>query len=219
LIEYCEQLHAVGRVEVLNTLSNAGFAVTAAWLLFGPHGHRLRSDPSLLSLTVAIGVICAGSVIWHATQAGVAQLTDIVGIVAFVALYLGVAARRIVRVGFGSALLWVTVMFGAMAATVYYAGAVMNGSLPYVPALLAMVLLGFAAGRRDPPAARRLYLTALLFLVSLILRTIDIAYCDIMRIGTHWIWHLLNAWVLLRLMTTLVEGDRRLTPRTRDAAA
>jgi antibiotic biosynthesis monooxygenase (ABM) superfamily enzyme len=57
--------------------------------------------------------------------------------------------------------------------------------------------------RRRHPAAPALLVTAGVFAVSLTFRTLDQPLCVAWPLGTHWLWHLLNAVVLARLMRTL----------------
>ena len=46
-------------------------------------------------------------------------------------------------------------------------------------------------------------LAAMLFTVSIGLRSVDLAWCDGWVWGTHWAWHLLNAGVLTLAMLGL----------------
>ncbi|MFC6747859.1 hypothetical protein ACFQFG_27390 [Methylobacterium persicinum] len=91
-----------------------------------------------------------------------------------------------------------------------------NGSLDYLPAFVA--LLGVAAvlaGRRTGPdrkTARHLALVALLFLMSLAFRTLDRAACAVIPIGTHWLWHVLNAVVLGALVLIALRRETAPVP-------
>jgi hypothetical protein len=57
----------------------------------------------------------------------------------------------------------------------------------------------FLAAQRHKAATYVLSAGAV-FLVSLTLRTLDQPYCGIIPIGTHWLWHLLNAATLFILL-------------------
>lgn len=66
----------------------------------------------------------------------------------------------------------------------------LNGSLPYLPGLAALVALGWDDYRRRRPQPLGLLSAGLVFLVAVILRSADLALCDIMTSGTHFAWHL-----------------------------
>ncbi len=49
--------------------------------------------------------------------------------------------------------------------------------------------------------------TAGIFLVSLAFRTVDVASCGSLPLGTHFLWHVLNAVVLYRLLVAAAEFE------------
>jgi hypothetical protein len=52
---------------------------------------------------------------------------------------------------------------------------------------------------------RWLLTTSAVFATSLALRSIDFAVCETIPIGTHFLWHLLNAWVFCRLVCGAID--------------
>jgi hypothetical protein len=78
----------------------------------------------------------------------------------------------------------------------------LNGSIGYLPALVAMVAMARVTHGR---ARRGLELAVMIFTVSLALRTIDLAACETFPAGTHFLWHLLNAAVLYVLLRTAIR--------------
>lgn len=82
----------------------------------------------------------------------------------------------------------------------------LNGSGFYLPALATLAALTAYALRIAPAAGRMMLAAALVFLVSLAARTLDRSLCDVWPWGTHFVWHLLNAWVLYRLARALKYG-------------
>jgi hypothetical protein len=54
-----------------------------------------------------------------------------------------------------------------------------------------------------------LWIAAGLFTASFFLRSIDIAVCRFFPLGTHFIWHCLNAAVLYVLLRAAIEWPRR----------
>lgn len=93
------------------------------------------------------------------------------------------------------------------------AGSLFHGSGMYLPPLAVLLALTVHALRIAPPAGRLMAEACGVFLVSLTARTADLALCSHWPWGTHFLWHLLNAWVLYRLSRALgvagVETCRR----------
>jgi len=191
---YCERLAPGLFGEPLNTLSNAVFLL-AAWLL-ARDARRLgawRPDTALLiALVAAVGI---GSSAFHMLATSEAQWLDVIPILLFQLTFLWIYARR--------ALHWRAIASGALLAAFFalsfYAReftALLNGSLGYAPALVAIFALGLherSVRRAEPPL---LLIAAAVFAVSLGLRTIDIAACEHLPHGTHLFWHLLNGLVV-----------------------
>jgi hypothetical protein len=81
----------------------------------------------------------------------------------------------------------------------------LNGSLVYLPALLAMAIVGGLLADRKHPAAPFILWAALIFAISVTFRSLDLALCDAYqiqgrKIGTHFAWHLLNGLALFLLL-------------------
>ena len=94
-----------------------------------------------------------------------------------------------------------------------------NGSFGYAPALLSMVLVGILALAREQVAAKWVLAGAGVFTVSLIFRSIDVdvgclvhpagAAAPQFIIGTHPLWHILNAVTLYLLLRAAIETPPR----------
>src|SRR5690606_14319237 len=103
----------------------------------------------------------------------------------------------------------------------------LNGSLGYFPALFAMWLTGAVLLVRRHPAGYLVLLAGTVFVVSLTFRSVDFAMCnDVVlfgrRVGTHFLWHLLNSLTLFILLYASIrygtwrESVRPPRPRPRD---
>jgi hypothetical protein len=53
---------------------------------------------------------------------------------------------------------------------------------------------------------------SILFIVSLSARTVDNLVCPVWPLGTHFLWHLLNAELLRRLILALIPDRIRTGP-------
>lgn len=215
---YCERLDASFWSEPLNAASNAAFvaaAVAAALLL----RRQPRHDPAAALLVAIVAAIGLGSFLFHTVATRWAALADVVPIAVFIHVYLFVAARRFLGLGAWAALAVVVVFvaisrLGELGLRTALAGsnAALVGSIGYVPAAAALFVMGgLALSRGDvrsrpdlARAGRALLGLGLLFSVSLSVRSADLALCEALPSGTHWLWHLLNATVLYGLMRTAV---------------
>jgi hypothetical protein len=82
----------------------------------------------------------------------------------------------------------------------------LNGSGNYLPVLAALIAVGWLIRNNRQ---RRLALAAAgVFAVSLIFRTIDHAVCTAFPLGTHFLWHVLNALVLYLLLRATMMGGK-----------
>jgi hypothetical protein len=213
---YCERLGPGLWAEPLNAVSNAAFfiAAIAAFLLWRRAGGRDTPVLLLILVVVAIGI---GSTIFHTVATRGAILFDIVPIAIFIAGYLVLAWRRFLKFGLAASIaalvVFEIVSFTAPAIT---PPAFLNRSVPYLPALLMLIVVaGMVQGkarRKDSSEAATsewLWIAAGLFAASFFLRSIDIAICRLFPFGTHFIWHCLNAAVLYVLLRAAIEWPRR----------
>jgi hypothetical protein len=65
------------------------------------------------------------------------------------------------------------------------------------------------------PWNRRLLTAGGLFTMSLVFRTVDNAVCAALSAGTHFLWHILNAWLLYLLVSLLIQQKSQYTKSAR----
>ncbi|WP_432720518.1 ceramidase domain-containing protein [Jeongeupia wiesaeckerbachi] len=207
LDQYCERVGSGLLAEPANLLSNAAF-VLAAWLVWRAwrrSGLGLRRGGDLLLLLALIAIIGIGSGIWHAFATSWALWLDVLPILLFINVYLLAALRRgldwhwrAVAAG------WIVFQLVNQGVAVSLPPTTLNGSVFYLPTGLCLVLLAWAHRRHAPALAQALWQGVAIFGVSLTLRSIDNALCTSWPLGTHFAWHLLNAWLLGRLTLALI---------------
>lgn len=205
---YCERTDPAFWAEPVNALSNGAFLIAASVAFVQWRRADARDWPLalLIALTAVIGV---GSFVFHTLATRGAALFDIVPIALFIYGYLFFALRRFL----GLSLVASLALLGAFAALSYVETAIvprgaLNGSHAYLPALGATLLVGWLARRRA--AGRYMTAAAVTLAVSLTFRSIDNAVCAAFPIGTHFLWHSLNAVVLyLLLVAAMAEPARR----------
>jgi len=199
---YCERSDASLWAEPANALTNAAFVVAAAAAFVAWRRAGGRDWPAL-ALIVVVAAVGLGSFTFHTVATQGARLADVIPIAIFIYGYLLLALRRFLHLSVGVALaIVVGYAAGAQALAWLAPPRALNGSIGYVPSLVAMIAIARVTRGQTRGG---LALAVMIFTVSLALRTIDLAACEIFPIGTHFLWHLLNAVVLYVLMRTAIS--------------
>lgn len=203
LDNYCERVGPEFWSEPLNAITNAAFLVAAlaAYLMWR---RKTPDDWAGLSLVVILAAIGIGSFLFHTFATGWAVLADVIPIAIFIHVYLYFALHRFLNLPWWAALGIVIAFF---AATLFVGQAVaplVGSSAGYVPALLAIFVVGSLFFQRNQRLGLQVLLTGLVFLASLTFRTIDEPLCSHLAFGTHFLWHILNGLVLFLLIRVLI---------------
>ncbi|PSM19254.1 ceramidase domain-containing protein [Nitratireductor sp. StC3] len=210
---YCERTGPHLWAEPLNALTNLAFVAAGIWGLREARRHDAGRFATVLCWwVIAIGI---GSGLFHSFANRLTIWADIVPIATFVLAYTLYNLRRFLRLPLAWSLL-ALVAFYAVAGLVTWLvpdrlNAATNGTLGYLPALLALVFFGALLVARGHPAGRYNLAAAALFVVSATFRAIDPDICSALPIGTHFLWHTLNGLMLgvLLAATTRFAGNRR----------
>jgi hypothetical protein len=205
---YCERTDASFWAEPANALTNAAFLIAAAaafaqWRGRGADGRANGRDFPALALIVVVIAVGLGSFAFHTVATRGAMLADVIPIAVFIYGYLLLALRRFLHLPAGLAItIVVAYAVGSQALSWLAPARALNGSVGYLPALIALIVVA----RTARGAARRsLELAVMLFTLSLALRTIDLEACETFPLGTHFVWHLLNAAVLYVLLRAVIR--------------
>jgi hypothetical protein len=198
---YCERLGPGLWAEPVNAATNLAFLVAAAlaWVRMG------RPAPPLVpALALILGSIGIGSGLFHTFANGLTALLDVVSIAAFVLVYLYAVNRHALGWGRVAALAGVAAFFpyAALAGAGFARVPGFAVSAGYWPIVLLIALYGAALQRRRPAFARGLLTGAALLGLSLVARSADMAACAALPLGTHFLWHILNAAMLFWMIET-----------------
>lgn len=205
---YCERLGPGLWAEPLNAVTNLAFIVAA--LLLAASIRRaepaVRRDPAILALTALVFFIGLGSGLFHTFATTWAVLADVIPIALFILLYMYLALRRMVALPLWGC--WLGVAVVLLLTVVMPLGFGFSVST-YGVALAAMLGVGgFLHFGRRHPAGPRILVAAGLFALSLAFRTADLPLCAALPLGTHFLWHILNAAVLYSLVRTMMRHGR-----------
>ncbi len=207
VFHYCERLSSAFWAEPVNALSNIAFVIAAGLLLWRLIRARVPLR-NLLDIVVLIGLLCCiavGSFLWHTLATPSTEWMDVVPILIYISLYLLSFLGRIARLKplliLVMFLLYHVVNIGLQ---LRFPPQTLNGSMFYLPTLVTLLLMGIYSKHIQHPAANRLLLAGGMFAISLVFRTLDFALCPVWPLGTHFIWHILNAYILYILTLALL---------------
>ncbi len=192
---YCERLGPGLWAEPVNALTNLAFLIAAGILAWRLRGTDL---PMAWALTVLLALIGIGSGLFHTFAQPWAGMADVLPIAAFALLYTYVASRTFLDLGrVFSGIITLCVIPGAAVTTTLAAPLPVYGpSGPYLILPILMAAYAILLRNSSPRTARNLAIGAGLLLLSLTFRGLDAPLCDQFAIGTHFMWHLLNAIML-----------------------
>ncbi|TCP62946.1 hypothetical protein EV663_101208 [Rhodovulum bhavnagarense] len=190
---YCERSDPSFWAEPVNALTNAAFLVAAA--VMWP---RVAGMPMARALCVVLGLIGIGSFLFHSLANAVAGLADVLPILGFILLYLYVAHRRFWGLGRWSALTLSAAFlpYAAVLAPLFGMLPGLGSSAGYAPVALLIGIHALLLRGRAPATAAGLGLGAGVLSVSIVFRSLDEPLCAAIPLGTHFLWHVLNAIML-----------------------
>ena len=201
---YCERTSPALDAEPVNALTNVAFLISAgcAWRLQSVHRH-LAAATLIRTMITVIAIIGLGSFLFHTVATRWAEWGDVVPILIFMLLYLWFVLGSF----FGwppwlklAALTVFTAVTLSLEAAV--PSAFLRGGALYLPALAALIAIGAALYRMQPPAGKAMFAAAAVFVLSFAFRTLDNPICGTFPLGTHFMWHILNAVLLYLLVRT-----------------
>jgi len=201
---YCERIGPEFWSEPLNAVTNAAFLVAAlcAFVLWR------RKTPDDLPALLLIAIVFAtgvGSFLFHTFATRWAALADVIPIALFIQVFLFFALKRFLGLQWWLALGTVIAFFAATPFIGRAVAPLVGSSGGYIPALLAIFVVGAFFVRKDRRLGAEVLLTGVVFLLSLTFRTLDEPLCARIAVGTHFLWHILNSVVLFLLLRVLIR--------------
>lgn len=192
---YCERTQIGLWDEPLNALSNAAFfiAAVAALVLARRHNALNPQTATLIALLVTIGI---GSSLFHTFANTWSKLTDVLPILLFQITFIIIYARSVIQLSKAKTAALVVLFFSSSILSGMFPYDWLNGSIGYAPALMFLIGFGVYHWRVNKKEPAIYLITAAVFGASLTFRSLDMAVCDALPIGVHYMWHILNGAVL-----------------------
>jgi hypothetical protein len=196
--QYCERFDPSFWAEPVNALTNAAF-IAAAVMALMDWRRGGSSDRAVFALIIVVFAIGLGSFAFHTLATRGAKLLDVIPIGMFIYGYFLLALRRMLGMPWIYAIvLLIAFMALSIGLAIAIPREVLNGSTGYFPALGALLVIGWLL--RDSAQGRAMLIGAAILTVSLALRIVDLDICDAFPLGTHFLWHVLNAVLLYLLL-------------------
>ncbi len=197
---YCEQSDFYFTQQPFNTFSSVAFFIIA-YLLYQQLKPTDTKHKLLVALPVAIGI---GSMLWHSTMQMWALATDVIPIFTFMMIFQYVFLSHVTDWNPRRKLYDVGGMLLAMAIfSLLWNDIFIQKSNAFIPVVLWLLYTARTAVAGRARLVRTLNMAAGVFAVSILMRIVDVPLCDLMPIGTHYLWHILSAVTLYMVMQTL----------------
>ncbi|MEN3793145.1 ceramidase domain-containing protein [Fulvimarina sp. MAC3] len=205
---YCERTDATFWSEPINAVTNAAF-ILAAIFVFAQRTENRKPGLLELALIGLVFIIGIGSFLFHTFATRWAGLADVLPITVFIFAYFAYALRRFVGFGRIATAIGTLLFFAVSPLAEPVFSPIVGGSASYLPGLFAMLGIGGYLLAKRHPAGPLVLGAGLVFCVSLGFRIADGPLCDIWPMGTHFLWHILNATTLgLLLMAATRSGAK-----------
>ncbi len=181
--------------EPINAITNAAFLIAALVMW-----RRLKGQdvPLARLLVVILAMIGVGSYLFHTYAQVWAAIADTTPILFFILVYIYAINRDIWDMKQWPALGLTLLFFPYAAATVPLFQQIpgLGSSAGYAPVPLLILIYAILLRNRAPDTAKGLALGAAILIVSILFRAVDEPFCAQIPLGTHFMWHILNAIML-----------------------
>ncbi|SHG44807.1 ceramidase domain-containing protein [Cognatishimia maritima] len=190
---YCERIDPSFWAEPVNAITNAAFLIAA--IIMWRRSDGLRIAQLLCIILFAIGI---GSFLFHTFAQTWAGMADVFPIILYILVYIFAATRDFYGQKWWIAALAVVLFFPYTAALVPLFQQIpgFESSAAYGPVPLLIFIYAFGLRNGALQTAKGLAIGASIVCLSLFFRSIDEPLCNILPLGTHFMWHILNGIAL-----------------------
>ena len=196
---YCERVDAGYWAEPINAVTNAAFLIAALIMWRRVQGTEQGAGMGAARLLCGVlAMIGIGSFLFHTHAQVWAGVADTAPIALYVLIYITLANRAYWGLRWPLALGATALFFPYAALTVplFQQLPFFDVSAGYWPIPLLIAVYALLLRRRLPEVARGLAIGSALLALSLTFRSLDDTLCGAIPIGTHFLWHILNAVML-----------------------
>jgi hypothetical protein len=197
---YCERLDVGIWAEPINAVTNFAFILAA--IIMWIRCKNLVEGRVLAFLLFSIG---CGSFLFHTFAQTWAAILDVTPILIFILTYIYAANRRFLvwskRMSITGVILFLPYQF--LVVSILSSIQFLGSSAQYVPVAILIFFYSALLHKSKTNLSRELFVGATILSLSIFARTIDEPLCLIVSVGTHFIWHILNAIMLAWMIEIL----------------
>ena len=197
---YCERLDVGIWAEPINAVTNFAFILAA--IIMWIRCKNLVEGRVLAFLLFSIG---CGSFLFHTFAQTWAAILDVTPILIFILTYIYAANRRFLvwskRMSITGVILFLPYQF--LVVSILSSIQFLGSSAQYVPVAILIFFYSALLHKSKTNLSRELFVGATILSLSIFARTIDAPLCAIVAVGTHFIWHILNAIMLAWMIEVL----------------
>jgi len=197
---YCERLDVGIWAEPINAVTNFAFILAAIimWI-------RCKNLVEGRVLAFLLFLIGCGSFLFHTFAQTWAAILDVTPILIFILTYIYAANRRFLvwskRMSITGVILFLPYQF--LVVSILSSIQFLGSSAQYVPVAILIFFYSALLHKSKTNLSRELFVGATILSLSIFARTIDEPLCLIVSVGTHFIWHILNAIMLAWMIEIL----------------
>jgi len=211
--------------EPLNVLSSFAFIFVAITIFRYYRRHEDLDRKWVWDIHVLTGltfIIGVNSIIFHSFPSPTTELLDTIPIVLFILLYFWSVLFRIGRCTWFQAGVCFVAFVGFSHILVAQFPHTLNDSIGYLSSMIALIVIAVHLHLKARPSSQHFMLASIVGVCSLFCRAIDREVCSQFPIGSHFVWHTLNATLLYLLLKQIIRNvnrDARLKRLAGDSSA
>ena len=204
---YCERLDIGIWAEPINAVTNVAFILASIFMWL--RCKNLVEGRILSFLLFSIG---CGSFLFHTFAQTWAAILDVTAILIFILAYIFVANRRFLAWSKMVSLIGVILFFPyqLLLASILSSIQFFGSSEQYISVAILIFIYSGLLRKTEPNLSRGLLIGATILCLSIVFRIIDEPLCSILSVGTHFVWHILNAimlsWMIEILRRHMLAG-------------
>ena len=204
---YCERLDIGIWAEPINAVTNVAFILASIFMW--SRCKNLVEGRILSFLLFSIG---CGSFLFHTFAQTWAAILDVAAILIFILTYIFIANRSFLAWSKMVSLTGVILFFPyqLLLANILSNIQFFGSSVQYIPVAILIFIYSGLLRKTEPNLSRGLLIGATILCLSIVFRIIDEPLCSILSVGTHFVWHILNAimlsWMIEILRRHMLAG-------------
>ena len=204
---YCERLDIGIWAEPINAVTNVAFILASIFMWL--RCKNLVEGRILSFLLFSIG---CGSFLFHTFAQTWAAILDVAAILIFILTYIFIANRSFLAWSKMVSLIGVILFFPyqLLLANILSNIQFFGSSVQYIPVAILIFIYSGLLRKSEPNLSRGLLIGATILCLSIVFRIIDEPLCSILSVGTHFVWHILNAimlsWMIEILRRHMLAG-------------